>query len=134
MDTETASTLLQAARQAASNAYAPYSNFRVGAALLTQDGQTILGVNVENQSYGLTICAERAALTQAITLGIRDFQAIAVWTLNHPLGAVTPCGACRQVMNELLTPDAPVIFTHPETGAPIISTVGALLPAAFVLN
>jgi cytidine deaminase len=89
--------LIATAKAAQRNAHAPYSRFRVGAALLTKSGRVYTGVNVENASYGLTICAERVALTKAVSEGHRKFQAIAVVA---PSGALSPCGACRQVLAE----------------------------------
>ena len=89
--------LLAAAQAARWHAYAPYSKFRVGAALLTAEGKIFTGCNVENASYGLTICAERVAVTKAISAGYRKFQAIAIVA---PGTTPTPCGACRQVLAE----------------------------------
>ena len=88
--------LLTAAANARLRAYTPYSNFKVGAALLTEDGQVITGCNVENASYGLSICAERTAICKAVAAGIDAFQAIVV--AADPLA--TPCGACRQFIVE----------------------------------
>lgn len=89
--------LIAAAKAAQRNAHAPYSKFRVGAALLTKSGKVYTGVNVENASYGLTNCAERVAVGKAVSEGHRKFQAIAVVA---PSAALSPCGACRQVMAE----------------------------------
>ena len=90
--------LLTAARQVQSQAYAPYSNFRVGAALETADGRVFVGCNVENASYGLTICAERAAICAAVSAGAREFRrAVVVSNVDPP---AAPCGACRQVLAE----------------------------------
>ena len=89
--------LLAAAKAAQRNAHAPYSKFRVGAALLTKSGKVYTGVNVENASYGLTNCAERVAVGKAVSEGHRKFQAIAVVA---PSTALSPCGACRQVLAE----------------------------------
>jgi cytidine deaminase len=89
--------LIAAAKAAQRRAHAPYSKFRVGAALLTKSGKIITGCNVENASYGLTICAERVAITKAVSEGHRQFRAIAVVA---PAAAVSPCGACRQVLAE----------------------------------
>jgi len=83
-----------AARQAADNAYAPYSHFPVGAALLTNDGKIYTGCNVEASSYGLTVCAERNAIAAAISAGERYFRAMGIFSLTR----VSPCGACRQVI------------------------------------
>lgn len=88
--------LIAFARQARSMAYAPYSHFLVGAALLTRSGKVFTGANVENASYGLSVCAERVALFKAVSEGEREFEAIAVVTE----GGCTPCGACRQVLSE----------------------------------
>jgi cytidine deaminase len=89
--------LIAAAKAAQRNAHAPYSKFRVGAALLTKSGKVYTGVNVENASYGLTNCAERVAVAKAVSEGHRQFQAIAVVA---PSTALSPCGACRQVLAE----------------------------------
>jgi cytidine deaminase len=89
--------LIAAAKAAQRHAHAPYSRFRVGAALLTKSGRLYTGVNVENASYGLTNCAERVAVGKAVSEGHRQFQAIAVVA---PSAALSPCGACRQVLAE----------------------------------
>jgi len=89
--------LIAAAKAAQKNAHAPYSKFRVGAALLTKSGKVYTGVNVENASYGLTNCAERVAIGKAVSEGHRQFQAIAVVA---PSASLSPCGACRQVLAE----------------------------------
>jgi cytidine deaminase len=118
--------LLQKAREAAEAAYAPYSKFRVGAALVSEDGTVFSGCNVENRSFGLTICAERNALVQGIARGKRSFTALAIFTPDSedPVG---PCGACRQVLSEFMPPDAPVRFKG--RGASWIDTsMGELLP------
>ena len=101
--------LFEQAMEAAKKAYAPYSRFRVGAALLLDDGSVVTGVNVENRSYGLTNCAERTAIFRAVAMGKKNFTAIAIATpdADYPVG---PCGACRQVISEFMQPEAPVIF------------------------
>lgn len=90
--------LLEKARQAVNNAYAPYSGFRVGAAVATKDGNVYVGCNVENASYGLTVCAERVAIFSAVADGGHELEAIAV--VSDSEREVYPCGACLQVMNE----------------------------------
>lgn len=98
--------LLQLARAGMEQAYAPYSGYRVGAALLTADGSVVTGCNVENVSYGLTVCAERVAVTRAVAEGKRSFRSLAIVT--EGAGAVAPCGACRQVLAEF-EPDLSVV-------------------------
>jgi cytidine deaminase len=132
VSTETAQSLRRAAECAAGNAYAPYSNFRVGAALLLDDGSIVTGCNVENMSYGLTICAERSAMVRAISEngpGVR-VKAVAVTNLNG--AASPPCGACRQVLHEFVTTDAWIFFpSHQgEESRPFAD----LLPFAFRLE
>jgi cytidine deaminase len=120
------SVLFNEARKAADAAYAPYSKFRVGAALLTDDGTIYTGCNVENRSFGLTICAERSAVVRAVSDGRRVFVAIAIATPDsvEPVG---PCGACRQVLSEFMAPSAPVRFAG--SGATQIdTTIGELYP------
>jgi len=90
--------LIQAAKAAADAAYAPYSNYHVGAAVLTDSGEIFTGCNIENASYGLTICAERVAIFKARSSGFSKWQALAIFAPQKP--APTPCGACRQVMSE----------------------------------
>ena len=118
--------LFEQAMEAAKNAYAPYSHFRVGAALLLSDGSVVTGVNVENRSYGLTNCAERTAMFSAVAMGKKNFTAIAIATpdADYPVG---PCGACRQVISEFMQPDAPVIFGSSADNR-IETTVGGVYP------
>ena len=102
--------LLKEAKRAAESSYSPYSGFKVGAALRLANGKVVTGTNVENVSYGLTICAERAALVRAVSEfgpGIR-IEAVAVANLNS--AASPPCGACRQMLAEFAEPHAPVVF------------------------
>ena len=101
--------LFSEARKAADFAYAPYSKFRVGAALLCEDGTVFTGCNVENRSFGLTICAERNAVLKAVSCGQRSFIALAVSTPDSE-SPVAPCGACRQVLSEFMVPSSPVLF------------------------
>jgi cytidine deaminase len=119
--------LLDAARAAAARAYCPYSRFRVGAAVLTPAGAIYSGCNVENASYGLTICAERVAVGAMVAAGATELVAVAVWTPTPQ--PTTPCGACRQVLNEF-GPAAQVICAC-DGVAQLRLTVAELLPAAF---
>ena len=119
--------LIQAAGKAREWAYAPYSNYRVGAAVLTVDGQIFTGVNVENAAYPNGICAERTALFKAISEGKRQFTAIAVVSVNGG----SPCGACRQVMAELGVNMA-VLIANSEGKLLQETTVVELLPGAFM--
>jgi cytidine deaminase len=118
--------LYKRAYEAAFGAYAPYSKFRVGAALLLPDGSIITGVNIENRSYGLTNCAERTALFTAVAAGYRTFIAIAIATPDSSY-PVSPCGACRQVLSEFAQPDTPVIFGNTDNSL-VETTIGALYP------
>jgi cytidine deaminase len=102
--------LLEVARQVAANSYSPYSKFRVGAALRLTNGETVTGTNVENVSYGLTICAERAAVVRAVSQFGPKIRIAAVAVANLNGKASPPCGACRQVLAEFTEPEAPVIF------------------------
>src|ERR1035441_8520496 len=125
-------SLLDQARLAAQHAYAPYSGFRVGAALRLTNGETVTGTNVENVSYGLTLCAERSALVRAISKfgpAIR-IAAVAVANLND--AASPPCGACRQGVAEFILPDAPVVF--PSAGGVRTMAFSEMLPMAFEMK
>jgi cytidine deaminase len=123
---EIAAALVERARQAGARAYAPYSRFAVGAAVLTADGAVYAGCNVENASYGLTICAERLAIWKAVSDGHTRIDALAVYT---PTSSITPpCGACRQVAFEF-GPDMTVICAG-DAGSER-HTLGELLPGAF---
>lgn len=120
------SDLLAAAIQARARAYAPYSGFSVGAALATPDGRVYTGANVENASYGLSMCAERVAIYTALGAGARHFAAVAV---TGPDGVLAmPCGACRQVLHEF-GPDMQVVFA--DDGALRVVPLAELLPHAF---
>jgi cytidine deaminase len=124
--------LLAAAREVQSAAYAPYSNFRVGAAALLSDGTIYRGCNVENASYGLTVCAERVAVFSAIAACRMDIAAIAVVT--SATKPARPCGACRQVIAEFSQADNPiVIITACADGQTITETITELLPKTFTL-
>lgn len=122
-------SLLERAHQAKENAYCRYSGFKVGAALLAKDGTIITACNVENASYGLTMCAERSAIATAVSMGYRpgDFEAIAI-AASAP--NFSPCGACREVINEF-GDDMLVIFEF--NGQVIISPLAEILPYNFKL-
>ena len=124
--------LLALARSARDRAYAPYSRFQVGAALLTHDGRQFSGCNVENAAYGLCHCAERTALCSAIAAGCQpgDFAALAV--IADTPAPVSPCGACRQVLAELCDEAMPVLLANLR-GDVQQTTVAALLPGSFKL-
>lgn len=121
-------TLLAEARACLERAYVPYSRFPVAAAVIDEQGRLFTGVNIENASYGLTICAERVAIFSAIAAGARRITAIAVTA--EKLQPVTPCGACRQVMTEFCPTSTPVFLDLGSAGFRA-TTVGALLPEAF---
>jgi len=120
--------LIEAATAARARAYAPYSRFNVGAAVLGADNQIYLGCNVENASFGLTICAERVAVTNAVAHGCREFVALAV-VAETDSGPVTPCGACRQVLAEF-SPHLTVICADGKNPPQIIK-LDDLLPHRF---
>jgi cytidine deaminase len=129
IDEVTASSLLEAARRAAKAAYAPYSRFPVGAALLTGDGSIFTGCNVENASYPLGMCAERVAIGSAVAAGHRTVQAIAV---SAPKAAsVTPCGGCRQVIHEFKPTDGDLFVILEGADGPIVETIDTLIPRSF---
>ena len=121
--------LLAAARSARDRAYAPYSNVAMGAALLCEDGTIVTGANVENASYGLSICAERAAVFTAVAAGRTHYRAIAV--AGPAEVTASPCGACRQVLAEFGLTMRVVFTSH---GAHATFALDALLPAAFELG
>ena len=121
--------LIEKAKEASKNAYAPYSDFRVGACVLTESGNIYQGCNFENASYGLSICAERNAIGSAIASGDKKIKAIAIYSPN--MYNCTPCGACRQVINEFKTDNTVVITV---AGDEIITnTIEELLPGGFAL-
>lgn len=119
--------LLELARQAREHAYAPYSQFKVGAVVVAEDGRRFAGVNVENASYGLACCAERVAVFKAASEGVRRIAAVAV--VADTEGPCSPCGACRQVLYEFGA-DARLILGNLK-GDVQVTTVAAILPGAF---
>lgn len=126
MTPEQREALIQAASRARQHAYVPYSNYQVGAALLTPSGEIITGCNIENAAYGPTMCAERCAVFKAVSEGQREFEAIAVVTET----AGSPCGTCRQVLFEF-APEALVIIADTVGEVHEEFTVNQLLPRGF---
>lgn len=123
-------SLLDAARSARDNAHCPYSGFAVGAAVLTVSGKVFSGCNVENRTYGLTVCAERVAVASAVAAGEREIVAAAVVTDTNPPS--TPCGSCREVMFEFGSPAIPVMLAN-TAGDQIEYRLEELLPFPFEL-
>lgn len=121
--------LVKQAFVAMGNAYAPYSNYHVGACVLCKDGTTFMGANIENASYGAANCAERSAVFAAYSNGYRkaDIEAIAIVTDGKRIGA--PCGICRQVLSELLNMDTPIILSNGKET--VVKTMNDLLPMSF---
>jgi cytidine deaminase len=121
--------LVEFARQAALHSYSPYSHFRVGAALKLTNGEIVTGTNVENISYGLTLCAERSAVVRAVAQFGPEIRIEAVAVANLNAASSPPCGACLQVLAEFIQPDAPVIFST--TDGLRTMPFSGLLPLAF---
>ncbi|MDA3925385.1 MAG: cytidine deaminase [Kiritimatiellae bacterium] len=129
IDKESVEDLMMSAREAAESAYCPYSKYPVGAALLGVDGEVYTGCNVENVSYGLSMCAERTAVFNAVGNGCRRFIAMAL--AGGKDKAATPCGACRQVLSEFCDATMPVFYADLAEGEIQEATMGELLPLAF---
>jgi homotetrameric cytidine deaminase len=129
MDTQ---RLVAAAAAARTHAYAPYSHFQVGAALLLADGRIITGINVENASYGLSVCAERNAIAAAVLAGLKPGSLRALAVAADSDAPVSPCGACRQVLAEFAPPDMPVLLHNVRDSFTATHTVSELLPHAFL--
>ncbi len=123
--------LYELALKALENSYSPYSNFPVGAALLTKNGKVYLGTNIENASYGLTICAERVAIFKAISEGEKEFSKIVI--VGNDGDGVPPCGACRQVMFEF-SPDMEILLYNKKEDKFISYRVRDILPLGFNLE
>jgi len=121
--------LLKKAKQALKNAYAPYSRFRVGAAVLMKSGEVYVGCNVENASFGATICAERNAIHAAVCAGEKEIKE--VFLVTETAESVTPCGICRQVISEFASPSTKVTCATVEGKNVRVYTVADLLPHAF---
>jgi len=122
--------LYNMAAAARENAYAPFSKFKVGAALLTESGKVYIGVNVENSSFGATICAERTAFVKAVSEGERKFKAIAI---SSSEGGAWPCGICRQFMREFCNDDF-VIITGASEDELVTHTMSEILPVGFKIT
>lgn len=131
LDAGTIKRMLQEARDAATRAYVPYSHFPVGASVLTESGKIVSGVNIENASYGLTVCGERVAVFRAMADGHRELRAVVVSASRAP--GATPCGACRQVLNEFKPQDREltVILDNGVGNDPTLVPLATLLPHAF---
>lgn len=122
--------LINKAIKARKNTYSPYSHFGVGAAILLNDGNVILGANVENASYGLSNCAERSALFSAYSQGYKKEDIVAMAIVADTKGPVSPCGACRQVMNELINEDVTIYLANLKGDVKKVTTK-ELLPYSF---
>lgn len=133
VELESIRRLQEQAAEARKRAYAPYSHFAVGAALLGKDGKVYTGCNIENASYPAGICAERTAISKAVSEGCRQFEAIAIAggpETSPYLTLCTPCGICRQVLREFCPPDFPVYFSDGNGGFRMM-TLAELLPESF---
>ncbi len=128
MEPDLKARLVKAALDARNLAYVPYSEYRVGAALLTKGGKIYSGCNIENASFGLTNCAERTAIFKAVSEGEREFAGLAVAVFGNK--AASPCGACRQVLREFFSDSVEIILVN-EEGKGTVTTIAQLLPGAF---
>ena len=124
---------LKKAKEAMKNSYSPYSKFKVGAALLTKDGEYILGTNVENGSYGLTSCAERNALFSAYSKGYKKSDIAKIFIVGDTKNPISPCGACRQVISELMEKNCDVVLSNLKDDIKIFK-VKDLIPYLFDLD
>jgi cytidine deaminase len=124
---------LEMAKLARSRAYTPYSKFQVGAAVLLKDGTYVLGANIENASYGLSNCAERSALFSLLSQGYQKEDIVSITIVADVKGPISPCGACRQVMHELLPKDAKIFLTNLK-GDLMETDAKALLPYGFAFD
>jgi len=124
---------IEEALKARNKAYAPYSKFKVGAAILLKDGTYVHGANIENASFGLSNCAERSALFSLISQGYKKEDIVSMTIIANDHGPVSPCGACRQVMHELLPKGTKITLANTE-GKTMDTTPDGLLPYAFILD
>ncbi len=120
--------LLAAAAEARRHSHSPYSRFAVGAAVETESGAIFAGANVENRSFGVTLCAERSAFAAAVSAGHRRFRSVAIVTDTAPPSA--PCGVCRETMSEFCAPEMPILLANPQ-GERRMTSLGALFPEPF---
>lgn len=127
MDKKTVQELILYAKEASLNSYSPYSNYKVGAAVLAKSGNRFTGANIENASYPASVCAERVALFKAISEGFTEFEALAIYAEGEYLPF--PCGICRQVIREF-TDDLPIIIAKSEKEY-VVKNIAELLPLAF---
>lgn len=136
LDNETLNTLIKTAKEMTKMSYAPYSSFKVGAALLAADGRIFTGCNIENSAYSPSICAERTAFAKAVSEGAREFKAICI--AGGPDGVIEgrcyPCGVCRQVMTEFCDPESFLVILPDRSAVAEICTLAELLPKGFTLN
>jgi cytidine deaminase len=130
LDAKTERSLISKASKAADKAYSPFSKVKVGAAILTSDGRVFSGCNVENSSYGLSICAERTAAVKAVSSGAKSFKAVAV--VSNLEGLTYPCGACRQFLSEF--GDDIMVIVVAKKGNVMRHSLGELLPETFLLK
>jgi cytidine deaminase len=130
LDAKTERSLILKASKAADKAYSPFSKVKVGAAILTSDGRVFSGCNVENSSYGLSICAERTAAVKAVSSGASSFEAVAV--VSNLEGLTYPCGACRQFLSEF--GDDIMVIVVAKKGNVMRHSLGELLPETFLLK
>jgi len=131
MTTNTRDPLLEAARTARAKAYAPYSKLHVGAAIALRDGRTFVGANIENASFGLTVCAERNAIAAAVMDGAKPGDVVRVAVIAETEGPIVPCGACRQVLREFGEPRTEVTMASTHTDTQLVLRLAELLPHAF---
>lgn len=120
--------MIDLAVETSKKAYVPYSHFPIGAVLVAKDGRVFTGVNVENASFGLTNCGERTAIFKAVSEGYQDFSEIVIYGQTEK--PISPCGACRQVMAEFMSPDAKVTLIAKDKSVKVM-TLGDLLPYSF---
>jgi len=131
--TEQDNLIIEKAREAMNNAYAPYSNFKVGAAILLKSGEIIIGANVENGSPRLTNCAEQNALGTAYSQGFRKDDIVKVAVIGNTPKAISPCGACRQTLSELVNKECDIILTNTNRDDIVLTNIHELLPYEFEL-